>query len=244
MGNTTGVLLFAAVAIAAFLGWQLLKLKSRLAAMVDANDAKLEQQRLREQLEALERERQQLRDASDRELLALQAEVAGLREQIHPGVSDQFEKIQQAGAAALGNSKALSGEIVTLLDLVKTFERWHADMNELVIHNRAMHEKNDEFASIVKYMIIVTLNASIEAARAGASGRGFAVVADEMRNLAARAESLSEGYRNSLHQNDLITTTTFQDLQAGGKMIIGALTGLNLINNKIKDELTSGAEAT
>lgn len=244
MGNTTGVLLFAAVAIAAFLGWQLLKLKGRLAAMVDANDAKLEQQRLREQLEALERERQQLRDASDRELLALQAEVAGLREQIHPGVSDQFEKIQQAGAAALGNSKALSGEIVTLLDLVKTFERWHADMNELVIHNRAMHEKNDEFASIVKYMIIVTLNASIEAARAGASGRGFAVVADEMRSLAARAESLSEGYRNSLHQNDLITTTTFQDLQAGGKMIIGALTGLNLINNKIKDELTSGAEAT
>jgi len=112
-------------------------------------------------------------------------------------------------------------------------------MNELIIHNRAMHDKNDEFASIVKYMIIVTLNASIEAARAGASGRGFAVVADEMRNLAARAESLSEGYRNSLHQNDLITTTTFQDLQAGGKMIIGSLTGLNLINNKIKDGLSS-----
>ena len=51
--------------------------------------------------------------------------------------------------------------------------------------------------------------------------------------------TLSEGYRNSLHQNDLITTTTFQDLQAGGKMIIGSLTGLNLINNKIKDGLTS-----
>lgn len=239
MGNTTGILLFAAVAIATFLGWQLLKLKGRLAAMVDADEAKLEPQRLRELLEALQREHQELRDSSSSELSALDAEINRLREQINPGVLEQFEKSQQAGAAALGNSKALSGEIVALLDLVKTFERWHADMNELVIHNRAMHDKNDEFASIVKYMIIVTLNASIEAARAGASGRGFAVVADEMRNLAARAESLSEGYRNSLHQNDLITTTTFQDLQAGGKMIIGSLTGLNLINNKIKDELTS-----
>ena len=239
MGNTTGILLFAAVAIATFLGWQLLKLKGRLAAMVDADEAKLEPQRLRELLEALQREHQELRDSSSSELSALQAEINCLREQINPGVLEQFEKSQQAGAAALGSSKALSGEIVALLDLVKTFERWHADMNELVIHNRAMHDKNDEFASIVKYMIIVTLNASIEAARAGASGRGFAVVADEMRNLAARAESLSEGYRNSLHQNDLITTTTFQDLQAGGKMIIGSLTGLNLINNKIKDELTS-----
>ncbi len=112
-------------------------------------------------------------------------------------------------------------------------------MNELVIHNRAMHEKNDEFASIVKHMIIVTLNASIEAARAGPSGRGFAVVADEMRALASRAESLSDGYRHGLHQNDLITTTTFQDLQAGGKMIISSLTRLNLINNKIKDDLAS-----
>jgi len=128
---------------------------------------------------------------------------------------------------------------VLFRSLVKTFERWHADMNELIIHNREMHHKNDEFASIVKYMIIVTLNASIEAARAGQAGRGFAVVADEMRTLAARAESLSVGYKNSLHQNDLITTTTFQDLQAGGKMIIGSLTGLNLINNRIKDELTS-----
>lgn len=207
--------------------------------MVDADGAKSETQRLLDELDTLQQERQELRGSSESERVDMQTQLARLQQDAHPEALEQLERIQRAGATALDNSKALSGEIVTLLDLVKTFERWHADMNELVIHNRAMHEKNDEFASIVKYMIIVTLNASIEAARAGASGRGFAVVADEMRNLAARAESLSEGYRNSLHQNDLITTTTFQDLQAGGKMIIGSLTGLNLINTKIKDELTS-----
>lgn len=239
MGNTTLVLLFAAVAVACVLGWRMLKLRSALAMMVDAQEATAKEQHLRELLDAERRESKDFREASERQHATLESELARLRLEVRPDAFDQLEKIQQSSSTALDGSKALAGEILTLLDLVKTFERWHADMNELIIHNRAMHDKNDEFASIVKYMIIVTLNASIEAARAGASGRGFAVVADEMRNLAARAESLSEGYRNSLHQNDLITTTTFQDLQAGGKMIIGSLTGLNLINNKIKDGLTS-----
>nr|WP_295774464.1 methyl-accepting chemotaxis protein [Rhodoferax sp.] len=238
MGNTTLVLLFAAVAVACVLGWRMLKLKSALAMMVDAQEAAAKEQHLHGLLDAQRTESKDFREASERQYAALESELARLRLEVRPDALDQLGKIRQSSATALDGSKALAGEILTLLDLVKTFERWHADMNELIIHNRAMHDKNDEFASIVKYMIIVTLNASIEAARAGASGRGFAVVADEMRNLAARAESLSEGYRNSLHQNDLITTTTFQDLQAGGKMIIGSLTGLNLINNKIKDGLT------
>lgn len=239
MGNTTGILLSAAVAIAFFLGWQALKLKRMLATMVDAQEAKIEPKRLVDQMETQRQEHLELCESFKQERFALEAEIERLRQDVNPDALGRLEIHRHAGAMALDSSKALSSEILALLDLVKTFERWHADMNELVIHNRAMHDKNDEFASIVKYMIIVTLNASIEAARAGASGRGFAVVADEMRTLAARAESLSEGYRNSLHQNDLITTTTFQDLQAGGKMIIGSLIGLGLINNKIKEELTS-----
>ncbi len=239
MGNTTYVLLFLAVAMACYLGWRLLTLRGVLATMVDATAARALEQELQAELEAQKAENQALHASIESQRAMLEAEMQRLRQDAHPDAVGQLETIRQSGATALDSSKALSGEILTLLDLVKTFERWHADMNELIIHNRAMHDKNDEFASIVKYMIIVTLNASIEAARAGASGRGFAVVADEMRSLAARAESLSEGYRNSLYQNDLITTTTFQDLQAGGKMIIGSLTGLNLINNKIQAQLTS-----
>jgi methyl-accepting chemotaxis protein len=127
---------------------------------------------------------------------------------------------------------ALASAIEELLGVSKTFERWHADMSILLKHNHGMHQKNDDFALIVRQMVIVTLNASIEAARAGEMGRGFSVVADEMRSLASRAESLSADYRRNLYENDLITTATFQDMQAGGKMIMGALTGLDLINHK------------
>lgn len=111
-------------------------------------------------------------------------------------------------------------------DLALTFEHWHDEMNSLMTQNREMHQQNDEFSQIVKHVVILSLNAAIEAARAGEAGRGFAVVADEVRTLAFRSEALSKDYSNSLHKNDLTTTATFQEMQAEGKMILSAISGL------------------
>lgn len=120
----------------------------------------------------------------------------------------------------------LAAEVASLRDVAVTFDHWHESMDSLLVQNREMHRQNQEFSSIVKHVVIVALNAAIEAARAGEAGRGFAVVADEVRKLAARSETLSVEYSQSLHKNDLTTTTTFQEIQADGKMILAAISSV------------------
>ncbi len=194
----------------------------------------------------LERLRSQLAH-SDAERDAAQQRCAQLKAEAHTAVERharltaelqrELADTRSASQAAQAQLGELSRGLQELMQIDKTFARWHAAMDGVLRHNDGMRGKNDDFSLIVRQMTIVTLNASIEAARAGEQGRGFAVVAEEMRSLAGRAESLSADYRKSLYENDLITTATFQDLQAGGKMITGALVGLDLAQRKVQSTL-------
>jgi len=152
-----------------------------------------------------------------------------IRVALKSAVEEKDQWIQQA--------KQIADEASRLKSLAATFERWHEQMISLMTQNQDMHAKNHELSSIVRHVVIVSLNASIEAARAGPAGRGFAVVASEVRELAARSEELSKSYRNSLHRNDLTTTTTFQDIQAGGKMITASLGSVEALANQLQSTL-------
>jgi hypothetical protein len=219
----------------AALAWRWAQQRSAHSQQTEASASRAlalqnEAQDLQQRLEAMEHQEEQQRQSSEHQLQQLRSD----HDLALQGLLSQTASLRQQAA---GGCAAMAGEVSSLLGLVKTFERWHDDMNMLIRHNSEMHSLNDDFALIVRHMVIVTLNASIEAARAGEQGRGFAVVASEMRQLAARAEKLSSDYRARLYANDLITTTTFQGLQAGGKMIMGSVIGLDLINQKSRAAL-------
>ncbi|WP_374662119.1 methyl-accepting chemotaxis protein [Inhella sp.] len=199
------------------------------------------------------RHQQELAAAARAELQDVQTEAVRVRRELESRIAQQQRdgdaqlaqvRRQHSGAQldAMKNCELLAEQLGQLLTVVRTFERWDAEMNNLLSHNREMHARNDEFASIVEQVVIVALNAGIEAARAGEHGRGFAVVASEVRQLAARAEKLSKEYRANLFKNDMITTSTFQDLQAGGKMITSVVTGLDVLNKKTRGALAGLSE--
>ncbi len=206
-------------------------LQQELSREAQANQAKAERasaeiQKLQNKLTELERA---LHEA---DLSKSQQHESGMHQ-----VMTAKARYESLRAELLEQATPLVKEAELLKGVAVTFERWHEDMISLMDQNRNMHAKNQEFGSIVKNVIILALNASIEAARAGEAGRGFAVVADEVRKLADQSELLSKDYSRSLHMNDLKTTATFQDIQAGGKMMMAALSNLEALVKQLYEKL-------
>lgn len=151
----------------------------------------------------------------------------------HGAQRDALQALSADRAALAQHALKIADEAARLRGLAGTFERWHEQMISLTTQNQDMRTKNQELSAIVAHVSIVSLNASIEAARAGTAGRGFSIVASEVRGLAARSQQLSNSYRDSLNRNDLVTAATFQDIQAGGKMITAALATLETLAGQL-----------
>ncbi len=202
------------------------------------------------------------REAAQAHLAALQADwtrrgqqaedAAAAREQSLAETIEhacaQIAEVRAALAAAVQERDAaaalaarIAAEAARLRGLAGTFERWHEQMISLMTQNQDMHAKNRELSSIVAHVLIVSLNASIEAARAGTAGRGFSIVASEVRSLASRSQELSKSYQDSLNRNDLVTTATFQDIQAGGKMITASLGNVDALATQLRGQLERSA---
>ena len=234
-----GIGVVGCVLVAGVTWWCQRRAWAARGVLVPQSEVQAQQQDWQARVDALQAQLQEQLQASQQQDSDAHTQLAQMRSDLEEQLHQVHNGATLTREQALQTCQQLATAIDKLMGLIKTFERWHADMSVLISHNREMHDRNDEFASIVRQVIIVALNASIEAARAGEMGKGFAVVANEVRSLANRAEALSKDYSNNLHKNDLITTTTFQDLQAGGKMIIGAVTELQVINNKTRTILVA-----
>lgn len=149
----------------------------------------------------------------------------------------QATSVDAPGAPGLlAQVDELAEEIARLKDLALAFERWHQDMIATMAQNQQLNNNGEELTDAARQLIMVSLNATIEAAHAGDTTRGFVIIAAEIKNLALRVQGLSRNIDSNLHKSHLMATATFQDIQAGGKMMMALLSGLELMIKHLRTE--------
>jgi len=150
--------------------------------------------------------------------------------------------LAEAGAPSkradlLRRTENLTQGVADIKTLAVAFERWHEDLILMTAQSRDLNVMGEDIARIARQLVMVSINAAIEAARAGEIARGFVVVAAEVKTQAQCAQALSGDMRKTLHKGELLTAATFQDVQAGGKMIMAAISGLELMVKELRSEL-------
>lgn len=199
-------------------------------------------------------------DQASNQLLSGAGEVASGAQSLAQGATQQASSIQELSETITSISDAIkensenAAEASEKANVAGTeVQEVNTMMSELVSAMHEISEFSGETKKIVKTIEdiafqtnILSLNAAIEAARAGAAGKGFAVVAEEVRNLAGKS---AEAAKNTTR----IIESTVNSIVSGNQLCaevaekmnkVGETAGkVTVINNKIADSSKKAADS-
>ncbi|MBP3543202.1 MAG: methyl-accepting chemotaxis protein, partial [Lachnospiraceae bacterium] len=152
--------------------------------------------------------------------------VAGLVNRI-------VEIVEKSEKHASASSVELENMVQTTNVMAKLSTEVDAILNEFRNQFERVKEETGTIESITSQTNLLSLNASIEAARAGDAGRGFAVVADEIRNLSMGTQNSSNSIMEALALLEQTSDKMTESITTILKLISESLEKMQAVNTSV-----------
>lgn len=152
-------------------------------------------------------------------------EQASSAEELAASITEISQRVQENASHSRQASADMS-------ETIQKIQQGDAQMKKLVHAMNEISNTSSEIEKIIKTIDdiafqtnILSLNAAVEAARAGSAGKGFAVVADEVRSLAGKSAEAAK-------DTTALIQSTLTAITAGSQMVTETEKALTQISTK------------